>query len=243
MLLFECHVVLNRSYPLLRLTKYLLVFFCFISVSSQAGVITKPWTAPISNTQYISLAGYDWVWASSINIQFYACQPTNVDGSDFNFDAYTSTVYQPTTLAQKSACNPYLSNQLMGPSYNQENWFFYEDLFNSQISVSEYLSNLATIQGKSLQDLFLDSGGNPIEAFNFWNTSASIIGGMNNPFTSDWRVDPRFVGFMGSYKPINTIYVRKSKTQSQPVPEPSTLFIFAIGLFALAFRLKRNTTL
>jgi len=216
---------------MLKLVKFLFLMTTLsVSFFSSAGLIT-PKAAPLAQNTYVSYGGYDWTWASTYNVQFYFCDPKS-DNSTNNYDNYLTSVYS----SSGSACNTDISNQLMSADYHQ-GWSFFEDLFINT-NINDYITGLATQNGILLQDFFKDGNGNKVQSFDYWNTSINTTSGFNSPFASDWRNKSRAaVSFFSDPSAFaNTIYVRKS----QPVPEPSTIFILAIGLLGLSARLRKS---
>jgi hypothetical protein len=219
---------------MLKLAKYILVISFLFIVQARASLITSPITSDLSENSYVSFGGYDWTWASPVNIQFYRCLPKNDDGSALVYDDYLVEV------ANIVSCAPPIANQLLAPSFH--GWFFYEELFDVNVPINDFLTSLALANEKtSAQDLFIDNTGAVIESFAYWNTN-SFIATINNPFASDWRESSRYVDFISSLSsPVkNTIYVRPSSTTIQSVPEPTSIFMLAIALIGLALRYKKQ---
>lgn len=214
---------------MLKLVKSFLVIITFVSsFASFAGLIT-PNTSSLAQNSYVTYGGYDWTWASTFNVQFYFCDPKS-DDNTINYDTYLSTAYSG------NACNNPFSNQLMSVAYHQ-GWSFFEDLLpNSGSTLSVYLESFLTANQTSVLDLFTDSNGNKIQSFGYWNTSINTTSGFSAPFVSDWRTKTRAAFFDVQSVFANTVYVRKS----QPVPEPSTILIFAIALLALSARSRKQ---
>lgn len=218
---------------MLKLAKFLFVFSLLHAFHTRAGVITSPLVDDLNASHYVSFGGYDWTWASPVNIQFYRCQPKNDDGSALIFDNYL------TNTANIDACAPPLANQLLAPNFH--GWFFYEELFDTNVPINDFLAELALANQKSsAQDLFIDDTGLVIESFSYWNTN-TFIATINNPFASDWRSNTRYIDFFSSLaSPVkNTIYVRPTATTIQSVPEPTTILILALALITLALGHKK----
>jgi len=156
---------------------------------------------------------FDIVWASSWAFQFYGC-----DGAIDNQDQYLTEEYVGDV-----AC----SNQLFARGYLDDSWLFFEEIDNFDVTVVNTLFN----NGQFSDDV----NGGYITAFSFWNTNINLLPAVN-PFTynviSDWTsIDPVGIDPFTSDDIYfsNVFYARAS----QPVPEPSTMIIFALGLIAL----------
>ncbi|MBL4940146.1 MAG: PEP-CTERM sorting domain-containing protein [Colwellia sp.] len=119
----------------------------------------------------------------------------------------------------------YGQNTLYAPSI-QVNWKFAD--FN--------LLNILKTK-LSLAD-FTDSNGNIIQAAEFFNSDFDYVDADNfkpESISSEWIAPDAFMAsFFGQYE---TFYVRESSNSNHgptPVPEPSTLLIFALALITLA---------
>ncbi|PCI59586.1 MAG: hypothetical protein COB35_11055 [Gammaproteobacteria bacterium] len=203
------------------LSVFLFINVCFFSINSNATII------PLNNyIQYDQnnngVADFDIVWASSWAFQFYGC-----DGVISNQTDYLTTLYTGPV-----SC----SNQLFAAGYPNDNWLFFEQIGGLDISEVTTLFN---------NGAFNDTvNGGYKTAFSFWNTDVNILPAVN-PFTlnpiSDWTallpvgINP----FTSGNKYFsNVFYARKSQTQ--PVPEPATILIFAIALLALSVRSRKQ---
>jgi len=138
--------------------------------------------------------------------------PVNVQ-----FDSCLSTIVNPenylTTVLDNSGC----ANQLLAPQY-REGWRFATD------AELDIIFNVLTLNS------FYDFGASMfIQATEYWNTDYINIDYLNfqaNLISGEW----------GDNKDLETFYVRDHNSQS--VPEPSILLIFALGLMPLASRKK-----
>ena len=185
----------------------------------------------LGSTDYVTIShGYnedgtenliDWAWASSVSVQY--------DG-EFEYDGSGNLIFD-------SSGNPIpvtpggTYNELFEPGHI-EGWRTAEsDEF------SFFLSDVKI-------DSFIDKEGNYIVATSFWNSlykDATRVS--EDAFTSNYRTNLWVEGsvFDWSNLPVDyesdtsyydTFYVR-NHVDPQPVPEPSTLLIFAMGLIAL----------
>jgi hypothetical protein len=212
---------------MLNLVKVFSLFLVFFANIASANLIQSR-SSDIPVGSYVTYGGYDWVWASPVNNQFYMCDPKN-DDSSIDYDNFLTEVYTGSDC-QASTSSFIIPNQLLAPSYySNAGWDFFENLFTNQ-SLTEYFSSNNII----IDEFFLNTDTQDnIEAFSYWNTAINGTFAFGNPFASDWTGNARSISPF-SFEQANTVYVRKS----QPVPEPSTLLIFALGLIALAARLK-----
>jgi len=119
------------------------------------------------------------------------------------------------------------------------------------------LEIFSDLSGTDILALFTDEDDNFIQAFEYWNSEFSSSDEIANilipQIRSEWAIswgdyttEPEYaalVDISDSYinnitgASYDTFYIRPSLTQgndSTPVPEPSTLLIFALGLIALA---------
>jgi hypothetical protein len=219
---------------------------------SQAGVISTPLTSQLPEDTYVSYGGYDWTWASPYNVQFFNCSMA-VKNDQF-FTDHETVIYDNSG----NECG-LGANQLLAPSFH-EGWSFFESLFAAEllsnpVTLEDYLFSLT---GKDVYDVFTDSNGNLINSFEYWNTNNNLTAPYDQDFESDWTNNERFYKEIvvnspttmffsllssnsTSFPLVNTVYVRKS-TSSQPIPEPSTLLIIAVGLLTISLRkyLKPN---
>jgi hypothetical protein len=209
------------------MNRYLIVLLLsclsILSGTSRASII------PVEN--YITydqnndgVADYDIVWVSSWAFQFYGCNTSG--GSIPNQENYLTELYSGSVVCE---------NQMFAPDYLNDGWMFFEQIDGLDVSLVVDLFNDAKFNDLS------DSGY--INAFSYWNTTTDLtamiaqINSFSFSAISDWtQLSP--IGAnpfqTGDEYYSNVFYVR----ESQPVPEPSTLLIFAIGLIGLAARLR-----
>jgi len=184
--------------------------FLFSSASLQASIIT----APLSQDAYVTYNGLDWAWAAPVSVQFRNCSASVDNPSD-----YLSTLYDNI--------DPSCENQLFSADVH-EGWGFFTGTQQELVAAMPDLSS------------FDDGNGGFIDAFDYWNTTYSFdnTGGINPYYVqqgfvvSDWTTDAWRLSNLGYY---NVLYVREATGNTpQPIPEPSTLMIFTLGLIALA---------
>lgn len=194
------------------------VIFIFISSlvfsnASNATLITD--SSLLTSDHYVTYVGngltIDFAWASSVNVEYWG-DPTSDD-----------------------------SNRLYAPDLH-DGWGY-----ANQDDLDILFANFTVAD-------FSNGDGTYIQAVSFWNTVFDDIvlrlniGGTEFVFDgnlldytpgtvkSNWisaGVDGSGIGGGGN----ETFYVRKSSTSANgptPVPEPSTLMIFALGIIALA---------
>jgi hypothetical protein len=203
---------MNRFYKI-----FLTVAFICASNFSVAGLIPTSTDFIQYDQNNDGKADYDIIWVSSWAYQFYGCDISISNQSDYLITEYNGS----------SSCQ----NQMFAPSYINDGWDFFENIAGIDIVEVVQLFN---------DKKFNDGNGGYITGFQFWNTNSVIIPAIN-PYNfsaiSDWTklspigLDPFQTGDIYN---TNIFYTRVS----QPVPEPSTLLIFALGLIALAARLK-----
>ncbi|MDX2367509.1 MAG: PEP-CTERM sorting domain-containing protein [Colwellia sp.] len=205
--------------------KLFFVFSFVLSSVSQASLITALEIGDLSSEDYIVFeyndVSYDVAWASKVNSERWYIPGT----TDFN-TLFAPTIHSGWEYASLNATN----NSL------------------------EIFSDLS---GTQILDLFTDSGNNYIQAFKYWNSEFSSSNETGNILTpqirSEWAVtwadyqamsissisDTYINNVTGAS--YDTFYIRPSLIQGNgptPVPEPSTLMIFALGLIALASKNK-----
>jgi len=193
---------------------------------------------------FISYNGYDLTWASSFNIQFYG------EGCTDSLYPNLSTNGQAQPNAQWVNNDDNECNQLMSADYHQ-GWQFFETL-NAQDNIAAdldaFLIEIIEDRFKVTYDVstpimaaFQDLSGNLIQSFDYWNTGSGASHNEDAFFNvaSDWTEQTTNIAnvFQGIDMRLatSTVYIRKQGgVDPKPVPEPSTLLTFAIGLIALA---------
>jgi hypothetical protein len=222
------------------LKKLSIIFLSVIAFNASAGIIPTS-VVDISDNHYVSYNGYDIMWVSATSYQFLwsGIEPTDIEYSD-----YQDTVYQNTGTQSNI-----IYNQLLSSDFNGGDWRYFEELGLSgsanDFLIDIYESNFNTYtNGVSLlTDLFFE-GGQYKHAFQFWNATTesnllilddiSFIGDFE--FASQWEHESG-EDWNAEFK--NSFYIRQSApTQPIPVPEPSAIMIFAVGLFTLVSRKK-----
>ncbi|OUR77239.1 hypothetical protein A9Q75_15390 [Colwellia psychrerythraea] len=218
--------------------KISIILLSVIAFNASAGTIPTS-VVDISDNYYVSYNGYDIMWVSATSYQFLwsGFEPTDIQYSD-----YQDTVYQNTDTQ-----NNIIYNQLLSSNFNGGDWQYFEELgltgsandFLIDIYESEF--GLYTNGVSLLTDLFYE-GGQYKHAFEFWNatTENSLLILDDIQFNGDFsfasqREHESGEDWDAEFK--NSFYIRQS-APTQPVPEPSTLMIFALGLVALASRKK-----
>nr|MBL0709860.1 PEP-CTERM sorting domain-containing protein [Colwellia sp.] len=166
----------------------------------------------------------DWAWASMVSVQYDTDGSFKLDvNGDLSFD-------QNGNPELKDDSDIY--NEFYAPEH-VEGWrVATEQEFNF------FKSNI-------LIDDFIDDDDNYIVATSFWN---SLYTESNDISIDAFHIEDIYNGtgyktsswVEGSFNKDNdqsyydTFYVRTHNSEPQPVPEPSTLMIFALGLIALA---------
>jgi hypothetical protein len=172
-------------------SKLLFSFLLLLSNSAFAGIITSD----LAEDTYFSYGGYDWTWASSVNV-------TNYERSIFGQGILTNT-FEDASF--------------------HSGWM--EIVNSAEHPLLEQLFSELTLAN------FTDDDNNQIHSAAYWNTNFDTVDssqfssrrGQKNPDD-----DTPFVYF-------ETFYVRASLSAAN-VPEPTTLFIFGIGLVGLGLR-------
>jgi len=229
-------LTINMSIIMFKLLQICLFFIITaITFSSHAGLINLSETLDdADHSVFVTSGGYDWAWASPISVQFIDCVVGGVSDADIaNKDNFLTSVF-PNDTSSQDQC----ANQLLAANY-RDGWSFYNGSQNGLIS-----------DLPSIDKFFNAQYGTYITAFEYWNTGISSVADVGfNPWSlaqryvnSDWtkpgyirQVNNNSIG-NNTYLLYNTFYVRKS----QPVPEPSTILILAIGLLGLSARLRKN---
>jgi len=206
---------------MLRFTFYLFIaVFLFFSTQSNATIISSD-----DYIQYDSdgdgVANFDIIWASSFAFQFYGCTATISNRENYYADVYGSAAGEDIECA----------NQLLAPEFVMNGWMFAEQV--SGIDIGDISTLFASGE--------FENNGVYINGFSYWNTDADAIVSVN-PFNlnviSDWRSLNPFgnpFGFNFDQRLFsNVFYVR----ESLPVPEPSTLIVFVLGIIGLSMRKK-----
>jgi len=191
----------------------IIIFFIFLTSTSNATLITD--SSLLTSEHYVTYESddviIDFAWASSVNVEYWG---------DPDLDT---------------------TNRLYAPDLHQ-GWSYATD------------EDLNILFANFELDDFSNGDGTYIQAVSFWNTVFDDIvlrlniGGVEMVFdgnlldytpgkvSSEWAssgVDGTTTLAGGN----ETFYVRKT-IKSLPVPEPSSIFIFAIALIALAGRRK-----
>ncbi len=168
----------------------------------------------LTNNDYITVDHgnnnlIDWAWASSNSVEYYYVTEMNNNG-----------LYETT-----------LDNHFFAPETVTGWRVATTDEFNY------FLGNIF------LSD-FTNSDGSYITAHSFWNTNDSVYDSGDfslRDITSEW-IEDSVLDYNQNLIPNNywfdTFYVRTHSADPQPVPEPSTLMIFALGLIAFASKNK-----
>ncbi|PCI56407.1 MAG: hypothetical protein COB45_05225 [Gammaproteobacteria bacterium] len=217
-----CCFSLSRYLMIKLFIKVNIVLCFFISSFAYAALITTPLVAETDTTRgnYITYQGLDIAWASSVNSE-----------------------------------RMYLSldefNALLAPS-THTGWGF---------ATTEQWDIITALSGSELLALFTrESDKTLIQAFEYWNTvidgSTDVFDIANLQIRSNWSwsvpaledtdnlTDVQKTAQFNEIISINTsrfdtFYVRQ--TMSTPVPEPTTLMIFSLGLIALVSRKKLSS--
>lgn len=170
----------------------------------------------IKDTHYITVDHgngnlVDWAWASSTSVEFiYLTEIELINGVETEISVLDNHFSAPDTITGWRVAST--------------------DEFNY------FLNNIF------LSD-FTKTSGDYITAHNFWNTNdigVDSIDFSNRDITSSWVKDSTLdynQGLEPDMHWFDTFYAR-THVDTQPVPEPSTLMIFALGLIALASKKK-----
>ena len=197
--------------------KLFFVFSLVLSFASQATLITAINTDEISADNYIVYEYnnilYDVAWASKVNSQRWY------------FDNTFNTLFAPTI---------------------QSGWEY------ATLNGTNNLDIFSGLSGTEILALFTDSNNNLIQAFEYWNSEFSSTTETSDILAprirSEWIISwdqykndyPTLADMYINNIPgasYDTFYIRPSLANgngSTPVPEPSTLMTFALGLIALA---------
>jgi len=205
------------------------------SFAVNAGLLTGDYTitkftdSNIDTLDYISVkhddgsSWVDWAWASSVSVQYDGF--FNLDGNgELQFDIDGNPILDDPDNDEY--------NELFSPEH-VEGWrvatFDEFAFFQSFINLAD----------------FKDESNNYITATRFWNSiyinvediSIDAFGSTNYKTSS--RVEGTFSDDdnIGT-STYDTFYVRTHSSDSTPIPEPSTLMIFALGLIAFASKKK-----
>jgi len=140
--------------------------------------------------------------------------PVNTQFHDCAAEISDADLYL-TIVLENSGC----SNQLLAPQY-REDWRF--------ATQQELIVIFDTL---TLNAFYDEDKSKFIQATEYWNTNFVGIDYLNfakNFIAGEWSDNIAF----------ETFYVRTHSSNPQPVPEPSTLMIFALGLIVLASKKK-----
>lgn len=177
---------------------------CFLLTSSAfAGYIATD----LTEDTYITYKGYDWTWASSVNV-------TNYEKSDFFTGEVVSNTFENASV--------------------HSGWMSFTtgsdlDTIFQELTLSNFLRGDVAIQSFAYWNSYFDEVDSVFQVghVNFNALEFGLRSGLKDD--------------TGSFENNETFYVRASLSPSQPatpVPEPTTLFIFGIGLVGFAFRQK-----
>lgn len=191
----------------------------FLSQTAQATLIQSN----ITSDSYITYNGIDIAWASKVNSERYYISLDEV-------------------------------NVLLTPDV-QNGWVY---------GSTEQLLMLTSLSGNDLLALFTRNDGSYINAFEYWNTIYSGVDNTNDvlagqirsewvwsiPLNDDLASKTDSEKGLQAYEITNTtgsaydtfyFRVANSNNSGTPVPEPSTLLIFAMGLLALTFKARKQS--
>jgi len=223
-----------------------ILMFLFGSFAVNANLI------PLTSNDYITVDHgnknlIDWAWASSVNVQFDGDFTYDDLGNiqlefegAYIYDSFGKFIDNPTV---GKTISPTTYNELYAPDHIEGWRVATEDeftFFQLNIGISDFRdekNNL--IHATSFwNSLYTDGGDISIDAF---ESEASIFNGTGYK-TSSWA-EGSFFDFSapditGDISWYDTFYVRTHSSDLTPVPEPSTLMIFALGLIALASKKK-----
>jgi len=159
-----------------------------------------------------------WLFATILFIQSGVASATLIT-TDLADDTYITVNGIDWTWASSVNSEIFGSNQLMAPSFH--GWRF---------ATEEEITFLKT--SLTLADFTRDDG-TYIHSTDYWNTQMFDINTLNfidDAVSSQWVPE----GAFNSY--FETFYVRAAQTT--PVPEPTSIAIFGLGLIALVCRKK-----
>jgi len=140
--------------------------------------------------------------------------------SDLTPDTYVSNNGIDWTWASPVNAEFFGSNQLMAPSFH-DGWRY------ATVDELSYLVNFMSIAD------FTRADGSLIHSAEYWNTVYTHVDKSN---FENAEISSMWNNSFNTY--FETVYVRASQTT--PVPEPTNIAIFGLGLIALAFRKKFN---
>lgn len=190
--------------------KYSLKVFTALLLLVSNAVFAGYIETDLTENTYITYGGYDWTWASSVNITHY-------EKTDF----FTS-----------------------------------EKINNTFEDASVHAGWMSFSEGSEIDKLFKNltlnhfiSNNTAIHSFQYWNSYFSAVDTVFQEGQSDFNplvfeLRSGVKDETGSFDNNETFYVRTSALTAAAaapatVPEPSTLFIFAVGLLGFSLR-KRN---
>lgn len=149
------------------------------------------------NLTFITYQGYDWTWASTVNIGEYSV----TDPTDFS-NTITNTFEDASFRADTG-------------------WMTFDKDSDLQTLFMQLTIEDFTYKGEIIQSI------------EYWNSEFTDVSAADiNNFNVGRRSGEKRADSMPNFTLYETFYVRKSVA----VPEPSALFIFSLGLFALALR-------
>lgn len=178
--------------------KFISIFFFFASSHVYASFITSD----LAKNTFITHGGYDWTWASPVNV-------TDYNRSDFVNGQITQ-----------------ITNTFKDADFHT-GWM---EVVNSVAN-----PNLEQLFSKLTLDLFTDANGNIIHSVAYWNSNFTDV----NKAQFNTRLGKKNDTANSPLFYFETFYVRASlpsKPTVAKVPEPTTLFIFGIGLLGFALR-------
>jgi len=187
-------------------------------------------TADLLNVNFIEFGGYDWAWASPVHSEEWG----------------TNTLYQPDLHS--------------GWKYAS-----FDELMDFRIFFMENGLDLFKLKNAEGENVIIDGQQQYIQAVSFWNDSFDNIlleetvegpdgemianpnlstdNFLNGFIASDPADDVKYdTDIFGELDHWETFYVRdvEDRPDAEPVPEPTTLLIFAIGLIALSLRARSS---
>ncbi len=218
------------------------IFLCLvglvISPLSSASLITYNTD---NNLNYITYQSdehgtFDLTWASSYNVQFVGqgCLFLDLDPNE----SYLDTIHPDVN-------NPFGCNQLLAPTQPNgfDDWAFYSDL-NTDITLNTLLEVIykelyGDVAIQNMVSNIFNYESVQFNSFSIWNTKllngGSITDESRMSATSDWTQNG-LMSLSAGPDVVSTIYFRQAT--AQPVPEPSSLMLFALVLFGFVARKK-----
>ena len=195
--------------------KVLLIISLLPLFSTQATLITD--TSQLTDDHYVTYEGIDFAWVSPVNVEFWP--GTNILYAPDLHDGWDFATSEELALFRSNFSLSDFRFEISPGIYRYKHAVQFWNSFFTDVRICSDVDD--SCEEQNVQNL-IDG-----EIRSSWTTDSNIEILPGLFFTID-AIDMESAHF-------ETIYIRRN---AQPVPEPATLLIFALGIFALALRVR-----